>query len=192
MNQAEMAFLSQVALGVFTVDEEGYVWRHKRLIAGSRMGTPPRMKMLPSKRRAERAISDGYHKIMFTVEGSRYGVFAHRVVWMLANGSFVPPGMQVNHKDGDRQNDRPVNLEVVTPRGNSLHAGQVLRSLGKKEQRGEKNTSAKLGAQQVLEIRMLWNQKTMSQTAIARYYGVSQTTIGQICRKETWQHLPEV
>lgn len=47
--------------------------------------------------------------------------FVHRLVWLAFCGQ-PPPGMQINHIDGDKLNNRLTNLECVTPRENVLHA----------------------------------------------------------------------
>ena len=46
----------------------------------------------------------------------------HRMVAATFLGQPVPPKMQVNHKDGNRANNRLVNLEYVSPSENMLHA----------------------------------------------------------------------
>lgn len=48
-------------------------------------------------------------------------VQAHRVVWMYFKGP-IPYGMILNHKDGDKQNNRLSNLELVTDEENNRHA----------------------------------------------------------------------
>lgn len=190
MKPNEMAFLSQVALGVFSVDKEGRIWRHYRM-AGSRLGNPSASVPLDKPERAERSVSQSHLRVMFTVDGERQQVYAHRIVWMIANHSDIPPAFEVNHKDGIPVNNRPDNLELATRQENTLHAGRVLRRLGKKEQRGEKNTSAKLTAGQVIEIRKAWADRSASLSTLARQYGVSDRTIQDICHRRTWKHLPE-
>lgn len=41
---------------------------------------------------------------------------AHRLIWTLLHG---PTEKQIDHKDGDRQNNRPSNLREATPSNNS-------------------------------------------------------------------------
>ena len=43
----------------------------------------------------------------------RDGVRLHRVVWSAANGREIPDGFHVHHKDHDRSNNHPDNLELV-------------------------------------------------------------------------------
>ena len=189
-NDHELIFLALIALGTFSVDEKGNIWRQKEQEGGSRMGSPATEKILPEPRRAETGRSHGYLRIQHTYKGVRIRAYAHRIVWMIANKSEIPAGLQINHKNGLRTDNNPSNLELVTSQENSMHAGQILKTLGKKEQKGEKNTSAKLTAEQVLVIRRLWDKKELSQSKIAIRYKVSQQTIHEICSRKTWKHLP--
>lgn len=54
--------------------------------------------------------------------------------------------------------------------------------------RGEKHPKAKLTEEQVLEIRSLFG--CYSQEKIARWYGVSQTLVSKIGKRDIWAHLP--
>ena len=49
-------------------------------------------------------------------------VFIHRLVAAYAYGGRIPAHLQVNHIDGNTENNRPENLEVVTHLENSQHA----------------------------------------------------------------------
>lgn len=117
-------------------------------------------------------------------------VYAHRAVWMIANHAAIPDTLEINHRDGNPMNNCPSNLELATRQENTLHAGRVLHRLGKKEQRGEKNTSHKLMAEQVVAIRRLAASKSMTQQQIAKLFHVSQQAVTNIHTRKTWRHLP--
>lgn len=51
--------------------------------------------------------------------------YAHRLVWVHNNGP-IPKGVEVNHKDGDKTNNRLDNLELVTHAKNIEHSYRVL------------------------------------------------------------------
>lgn len=185
MTEAEQAFLAFTAIGVFSIDREGRIWKHRRLIAGSRVGTPPYWKDQDSKR-AELSISDGYPTVMFSDGRKRHKVFAHRVVFMVHRQQDIPPAMQVNHKNGKRGDTRPENLEMVTVAENVRHG---IRVLGRKARprSGEANQAAKVTAAQVLEIRDLAGK--MAQSKIAAIYGIKQGTVSAIILRKSWAHI---
>jgi hypothetical protein len=56
---------------------------------------------------------DGY--VMVEVGGNRF--FAHRLIWMLFNGS-IPAGMQVDHINGIRDDNRIENLRLLSQTDN--------------------------------------------------------------------------
>lgn len=45
----------------------------------------------------------------------------HRIIWEHTRGP-IPDGMQINHKNGVKTDNRIQNLELVTPSQNTLHA----------------------------------------------------------------------
>jgi DNA-binding transcriptional regulator YiaG len=187
MTDHERAFLALVALGYFSVDAEGRIWRHREFVGGSRTGGQSYSRARQPTR-AESSRSS-YPKVMFQGPTGRVGIYAHRIVWMVANQEDIPDGMEVNHKDGNKMNAHPLNLELVTHAGNTLHS---FRELGQKvkEQRGVKNTSAKLDEAKVLEIRSLCADRKLSQTVIAQMFGVTQRTVSEIHLRKTWRHVP--
>jgi hypothetical protein len=57
------------------------------------------------------------------------------------HGGEIPPGFQINHKNGNKGDDRIINLEAVSPRANILHAYKTgLYGRGKKYPRGVTKT----------------------------------------------------
>lgn len=90
----------------------------------------------------------------------------------------------VNHKDGNKLNNRVDNLEWSTCQENTKHAwdnGLCTIPLG------ELNNSSKLTESQVLEIRKLKGLDT--HLSISKKYGVSQATISNILNRKIWTHI---
>ena len=171
MTTSEQAFLSLLSIGVFSIDAQGRIWRHRRMTKGYKS----HWKAI-TKCRAERSKSDGYPTVMFcNGSGVRYKVFAHRVVWMVANQADIPEPLQINHKDGRRGNTLPSNLECVTPSGNAIHA---IRVLGRRE---------KVSPEHIVEIRELC--ETMAQSEIAKMFSCPIRTIGNIHTRRTFKHV---
>jgi len=93
-----------------------------------------------------------------------------------------PDGMQINHINGIKTDNRPDNLEYVTPQQNSQHAVALgLRPVG------ERVWNAKLTAQHVRDIRAA-PKRTVASHALATKYGVSYTLIVKIRQGKGWRH----
>lgn len=113
---ATMSLAMELALhfvrdGTFDIDGEGRIWR--RRVNGRPI----------EARRAEVVDSKGYLRVVMGIPGRRKTchVQGHRLVWEYSVGP-IPEGMQVNHKDLDKQNNRLDNLELVDASGNIRHS----------------------------------------------------------------------
>ena len=105
----------------------------------------------------------------------------HRLVAETFLGPF--PGMHVNHKDGDKLNNRFDNLEWVTQKDNNRHSVHVLGN-----SRGVSNGHAKLEESDVREIRTLI-QGGLTDAEIASNFPVSRGLIYHIRVGNAWKHL---
>lgn len=109
------------------------------------------------------------------VSGRKFSV--HRLVAQ----HFLPdwnPGLEVNHIDGNRDNNRADNLEMCTHQRNMEHA----IAGGLKRDYGEKSVNAKLTNGQAEEIRVRYSSGQASQNSLAKQYGVSRQTVSAIIR----------
>lgn len=61
----------------------------------------------------------GYITIKFKFDGKEQSVYAHRLAWFIANG--VQPDEQIDHINGDRKDNRIINLRAVTNLINSMN-----------------------------------------------------------------------
>ena len=86
----------------------------------------------------------------------------------------------------------PLGKTINTP--DNLYWGPPSQNLGDDKRRdgttlfGTRNPAAKLTPDQVTEIRQLAG--SMSQTQLAKRYGVAQTTVSLIIRNELWTQAP--
>jgi len=119
----------------------------------------------------------GYEVVSICAAGKATKYLVHRLI----AESFIPEVDQnkwVNHKDGVKTNNKPENLEWMTPAQNIQHAYD---SGLNKAHRGEKHFAAKLSDAQVSEIRVLLSEG-MFYSQIAKLYGVTESLIGLIKR----------
>ena len=105
---------------------------------------------------------------------------AHRMIWESVHG-LIPAGMQINHINGIKTDNRLVNLELVTPHENLMHAYQV----GLKSALGERNGRSILTINDVIEIR----SSLLSSRSLARKYGVGCSTIRDVRNGKNWSHV---
>lgn len=103
-------------------------------------------------------------------------------------------GEVVMHLNNIRLDDRLENLKIGSYSENTLqkfvdgytHTEKQRRAVSEAK-RGVKHHNSKLSEAQVIEIRE--NPDVLSGAALARKYGVSETTINDIRRGKTWKHL---
>lgn len=112
-NRAMQCALEMLQDGRLSIDDEGRIWRHKAFRAGRWVDITPR--------RAENVGGKGYFRLSLQIDGKLCSVMAHRVIWTHFKGP-IPTGLQINHKDLDKTNNRVDNLEVVTADGNIQHS----------------------------------------------------------------------
>ena len=181
MEANEATVLALVALGALSVDEQGRVWRMREMTQGSTAGGRERA-CIPRRADAGRSHKDGYLRVQVTTPTGRVAAPAHRIVWMVANQRMIPPALEINHKNGIKDDNRPENLELATRSGNAVHA---LHSLG----HYRSIRAGKLTPELVLEIRRLRAGNLISRVALANELGVSTNTLKKIETRQTWAWL---
>ena len=140
-----------------------------------------------------RPTKNGYIRYALFVGGKTYRhALAHRLIWEIFS-SPIEAGMQINHISGDKHDNRLPNLELTTPLENIRH---YWRSRGynpsdplpraASPRSGEFNGNTKLSASGVLEIKSLL-ASGISQSKIAKQFGVTQAAISGINRGKTWR-----
>lgn len=125
----------------------------------------------------------GYLEVVFQHQRRTYKFLVHRLVAMAFVDGYSE-GMTVNHKNGNKLDNRPENLEWITRGDNTKHAW----SYGLVPLVGEDNPGAKLTAKQVRYIRKLLNQGIPAHT-LSVVAGVSSSLIELIRDRKRWAHL---
>jgi hypothetical protein len=119
---------------------------------------------------------------------SKYGKIVQHSVHRIVAGAFIGPcpiGEQVNHKDTNKLNNVNTNLEYVTSRENTIHAGKM-GLLGKAK--GESHGRAKLSEKQVIELKQRVRDG-YSLTVVALAYNITPTHVCDIMSGKRWKHI---
>jgi len=104
--------------------------------------------------------------------------------------AFLPgvKGKEVNHRDGDRENNKLSNLEWVTASENIQHSVDILGThRGFDDTKGERNPHSKLTNQDIFNIRA--QRGKMTYREIAKWFGVGRWAVGDIINRRGWQHI---
>lgn len=127
------------------------------------------------------------HIALVRNDGVRMNYFTHKLVALHFLESPVQiKNLVVNHKDGNRSNNRCDNLEWVSQSENIRHAYRTGLAYGPK---GEKNGISKLRTCDVLEIKKMISDKVLKQSEIAKTFGVSPQVICDIKKRRKWAHI---
>jgi hypothetical protein len=136
-----------------------------------------------------------YLQVALSKGSERQAARVHRLVASAFLGG-NPDGMVVNHKNGQKHDNRLANLEIVTLGQNHAHAFATgLRRPHPnfvRPRRGESNPGALLTNEQVAAIReRLMHHKHGLSRQIAKEYGVTDSTISSIKRGKNWRGITQ-
>jgi len=118
----------------------------------------------------------------FTVQGKQ--VTVHSAIATAFIGP-RPQGFEVNHKDGDKLNNRVDNLEYVTSSENTMHAYELGLM---KACSGERSGKSRLTEIQVKEIRKMYSQG-VRQATLAKLFNYTEPGIWGIINYRTWKYV---
>lgn len=117
---------------------------------------------------------------------------AHRVAWILVNGT-IPPGLHVLHRCDNPPCVRPDHLFLGTHDDNMRDCSSKGRCGStihpERRPRGERHPGTRLTAELVRQIRAL-RVEGATCAALARRFGVSRGTIHNVVARRTWRHVP--
>ena len=133
---------------------------------------------------------NGYRVVLFKDGNRRALRKVHRLV-VEAFINPIPSGMQVNHKNGIRNDNRVENLEIVSQSENMRHSYAVLGRVGANTNpaKGEKHGNATFTDKTVRQIRRLYATGRYTQWDLARKYSTGQNQISRIVRRTAWKHI---
>jgi hypothetical protein len=163
----------------YRVGDDGSVWSQRKKgvqKSGILTGTWIRMKTSPAR--------GGYPRVGLRKNRKQYLVTIPVLVALAFLGP-KPKGKDlVAHENGNPLDNSPTNLRYKTYRENSEDRERHGRTA-----RGERQGKAKLTAEIVLAIRADYAKGGITQEELAKKYGVYQTAISRVVRREFWRHI---
>lgn len=118
-------------------------------------------------------------------DGSRKCYSVHLLV-MEAFNPKPKEGLEVNHKDGNKENNSIDNLEWVTHSGNMKHAYVSGLQI---PVNGESHGKSKLTEALVISIRTEYQTGSYTQKDLAQRFGVNKSTISRVISNKIWTHV---
>ena len=178
MMEAEKSFLEMINKKIFKIYKNGkiYVLMRTHKDWNGEYKKRSKIKLMDEK------TKKGYIRLNANYKKKRVQLFAHRMIWIYFNGE-ISKGLEINHKNGIKNDNKLSNLELVTKSENVKHSFDVLRRI---PMRGEKNS--KLKEKQVLEIRKML-EKGLNQEYIAKIFRISRESISAIKNNRNWAWL---
>lgn len=131
----------------------------------------------------------GYKTITLSKANHIQGIRIHRLVAIAFLG--LQPSKEVNHKNGNKADNRLENLEWLTRSENLLHRHRVLGLKLRRDDKGEKNLNSKLTNQDVREIRRLYATGNFSQAELSKTFRICSSGISHVITGRTWSHVTE-
>lgn len=125
----------------------------------------------------------GYPIVWLMINKKPFRFLVHRLVASAYCEGFAP-GLTVNHKDGNKLNNRASNLEWITKADNLRHA----HATGLCRQSGDDSHRRKLHSTDVLRIKQRLNSGERG-SDLAKEYKVSESTIYDIKHNKKWRSV---
>jgi hypothetical protein len=111
--------------------------------------------------------------------------YVHRVVAQ----NFIPNPenkLQVNHKDGNKKNNKISNLEWATPKENIDHSYGLITA-----RIGQRHSQAYLTDAQARQIYHLGNNTKLKPKEIGDMFGFSHKIVGKIINKRSYKRITQ-
>lgn len=128
----------------------------------------------------------GYLISAFSVKGKRVPVSQHIVVAEAFYGK-CPKGYEVGHKDDNRKNNHPDNLEYVTKSENNKQSWDR----GNRSATGSMNANSKISEEDVCTICKIFSDSSTKPnlSKLSRETGFARHTLSAIYNRKQWTHI---
>ena len=130
-----------------------------------------------------------YKGVSLCKNGIVYKHYVHRLVAMMFLNNGLDFNLTVNHINGNKEDNRVFNLEIISQRENNIHA--LKNGLRKMPlQKGECNGNSKLTKNDVLYIKEHYksHSKDFSGRKLAELFNVTPTVISDIVNGKLWKN----
>ncbi len=144
-----------------------------------------KLRTVPSKAKAVTIDRYGYPKVSLDKDGHSYYFTIHRLVAQ----TFIPNPEnkpQVNHIDGNKQNNCVENLEWCTAKENTDHSWKMGLQ---KIKHGSQRAWAKMNEEKVKEARKTYSLGGVSLKELAKKYNICSQALHNIILRKTWKHV---
>ena len=118
----------------------------------------------------------GRYTVYFRRGGKKYAFSVSRLIWSVFNNTEIPQDMVIDHINCDTRDNRPENLQCITPRENILRAYKYTRSI---YTNGNVNGQCKIGTKEVGEILKMYRDG-YTQSEILHKFNISQKQVSGI------------
>lgn len=181
--------------GLYEASTLGRIRSLDRIVAGRIAGTS---RKCPGTIIKPNLGQKGYLRTQLCKEGRIYCMNAHTAICAAFHGP-RPEGKEAAHLDGSKDNNAPENLAWKTHAENEadkrLH-GTLATGLRNghytkphRTPRGESHGATPFTAEDIAEIREIYDSGEMGSHRIAKQFGVSKTAIHAIVTHKTWRHV---
>jgi len=131
----------------------------------------------PDKKNIGRKDKDGYVVITLTINGATKNIRRGRLVYLVYIDKNLDPVLQINHKNGIKDDDCVENIESMTARDNILHAHRTgLADNRRAHDVTDDATAAK--------IRKVYSYGFDTYESVGKKFGVSAGVVGPIIKNE--------
>lgn len=146
-------------------------------------------------RNLKTCLRDGHYlSVDLSKNNKRVTYFVHKLV---SNAFLGISKLQVNHKNGIKTDNKLENLELVTRSENMQHATKMGLCDERNRKTGERmrkllsidSPNCKLDEEKALKIRELHKTGNYTIKYLAKFYGVSDTTVSYVIKNKTWIKL---
>ena len=125
---------------------------------------------------------NGYIRTATTWRGKVYYFYGHQII--ATAGGLNSTSMTINHINGDKTDNRLVNLEIMSKKDNLKHAFET----GLNNKSGEHHHNTHLRNADIILIRELY-LKGVYQKDIAKTFSITQQTVSKIISKQLWRDV---